>query len=192
MAARFGQIVGDGNGFLIAWSSFGMASSGTHELMLSRLDSSGGNLGGFPKKLTSDGKDKQDVTVVPFPTGFLVGYIEDVYPPTSRFLKLDAAGNKVGAPEAITSAPLHKIAGGLTVRAGGEIVWITGITGQSFRLARVGGAVVRPSPSPSPSPQPPPPPPSPVPALPPGVTYLKVSHDGGCLKSGGAYKKLIR
>jgi len=152
MAARFGQIVGDGNGFLIAWSSFGTATSGAHELMVSRLSTSGGNLAGFPKKLTVDGKDKQDVTVVPFPTGYLVGYIENVYPPTSRLLKLDAQANKVGVPEAIPSANLQKIAGGLTVRAGGEIVWITEITGQSFRLARVGGGVVRPSPSPSPSP----------------------------------------
>jgi len=137
MAARFGQIVGDGSGFLIAWSSFGTASSGAHELMVSRLDAAGSNLPGFPKKLSADGKDKSDVTVVPFGNEYLVGYTEGSS--SSKFLKLDAQGNKVGVPEAITSANQLQIGGGLAVRAGGQVVWITGITSQSFRLVRLAG-----------------------------------------------------
>merc|ERR1719160_2441701 len=98
MAARFGQIVGDGCGFLLAWSSKGNASSGPHELMVTRLDASGGNLPGFPKKLSNDQVDKSDVTVVPFESGYLVGYRAAG---DSKFLKLDAQANKIGASEAV-------------------------------------------------------------------------------------------
>merc|ERR1719399_462981 len=109
-AARFGQIVGDGNGFLLAWSSKGNASSGPHELMVTRLDASGGNLPGFPKKLSNDRVDKSDVTVVPFGSGYLVGYTAAG---DSKFLKLDAQANKVGVPEAVPTATLQKNGGGL-------------------------------------------------------------------------------
>merc|ERR1719191_1073921 len=147
-AARFGQIVGDGCGFLLAWSSKGNASSGPHELMVTRLDASGGNLPGFPKKLSNDRVDKSDVTVVPFGSGYLVGY---TVAGGSKFLKLDAKANKIGAPEAASTATLQKNGGGLARRGGGQIVWLTGITSQSFRIARLGGSK-NPSPAPSPSP----------------------------------------
>jgi hypothetical protein len=179
--------------------------------MVARIDGSGDALAGFPKKLTQDGKDKYDVTLIPFGNGYLVGYIEAVrnwkqwWLPLqvagTKFAKLDAQANEVGIPEAMTSAPLELIGGGLTVRSGGQILWITGATGDSLRIARIGGPKYRPSPGPSPSPLAPPVPrpvPSPVPSLPPtpalpaGEMEIRVVGEGGCLKSAGKYKKLIR
>lgn len=177
-AARFGQMIGDGDGFLLAWSAF--AGDGVmdlpqppHEVMVSKLTASGGNRPGFPKKLTHDGVDKQDVSVVPFDSGYLVGYVvskqcrkgwsdmseawrgvctrgrdngdgsRDLglqYSNTqpSRLFRLDGQGNKIGEPEALPRGKnLLEHGGGLTRRAGGEIVWITGITKESFRIARL-------------------------------------------------------
>merc|ERR1719335_1710639 len=169
MAARFGQFAEDGNGFLLAWSSKGTTLR-VHELMVSKLTTMGTGIiqaPGFPKKLTSDGKDKRDVTVVAYPGGFLVAYIDTE---GSKFVKLDHEANMVGVPEAINTARLEGNAGGLTKRAGGENVWITGITKQSFRLARLGGGGATPSPPPPPPPRPlprPSPRPSPPPSPPP-------------------------
>merc|ERR1719281_2379558 len=123
MNARMGQFAEDGDGFLLAWSSAGKTLK-AQELMVSKLNTLGTGLvqaPGFPKKLTSDGKNKRDVTAVAYPGGFLVAYIDTE---GSKFLKLDKEANMVGVPEAISSGKLES--GGFTLRAGGEIVWLTG------------------------------------------------------------------
>jgi hypothetical protein len=166
-----GQIVGDGSGFLIAWSSFlrgeetrngkqfvqkggnPVSPWPAHELMVARLNPTGGLPAGTKaKQLSNDGTDKGDVSVVWWGDGYLIGYTEglpfrgscyDFKVPESKLVKLDAQANVVGGPEAIPSANLPQHGGGLTLRARGEVVWITGITPQSFRLARLAGPPLR-------------------------------------------------
>merc|ERR1719420_1651869 len=109
MAARYGQFAANGNGFLLAWSSTGNAPrEQPHELMVAGIDQSGKALSGFPKKLSQDSIDKYDVTMIPYSSGYLVGYIEGKpnkaqwWKPMgilgTKFLKLDTQGNKAGAP----------------------------------------------------------------------------------------------
>jgi len=189
-SAQYGQFVGDEDGFLFAWSSRGMASKGPHELMVSRLKSNGKNRAGFPKKLSSDKKDKRDVTAVAFGTGYLVGYKERWGP--SQFLKLDAEAAPVGDPE-VSSAPFESAGGGLVLRAGDQVVWITDINQKdnSFRLARLDGPPPRPLPTPAPTAPTLSPTPAPTKPPTPSGSEFTVAGEGGCLKSRGRGKWLI-